>query len=102
MSRPRTSCLAHVPIAITSALRRFKLLLRDPSNSSEDVVEDSENIIRTKAFERGVLALPGTAFLPSGRTTAYVRASFSLLPPEDVDEALKRLRQVILDARQAR
>ncbi|KAI0925687.1 hypothetical protein AcV5_008358 [Taiwanofungus camphoratus] len=80
----------------------FKLLLRDPSNSSEDVVEDSENIIRTKAFERGVLALPGTAFLPSGRTTAYVRASFSLLPPEDVDEALKRLRQVILDARQAR
>ncbi|KAI1796868.1 PLP-dependent transferase [Ganoderma leucocontextum] len=61
---------------------------------------DSEAIIRTKALENGVLALPGTIFLPSGRKTTYVRASFSLLPEDQVDEALRRLREVILKARE--
>ncbi|CDO70650.1 hypothetical protein BN946_scf184756.g17 [Trametes cinnabarina] len=60
---------------------------------------DSEAIIRTKALENGVLALPGTVCHPGGQKTAYVRASFSLLPPDQVEEALRRLRQVILDAR---
>ncbi|KAJ7025731.1 TdiD protein [Mycena alexandri] len=63
--------------------------------------EDSAQIVRTQAFERGVLALPGTVFLPNGRATAYVRAAFSLLTPDEVDEALKRLRDTILDARAA-
>ncbi|KAJ3559125.1 hypothetical protein NM688_g522 [Phlebia brevispora] len=62
---------------------------------------DSASIIREKAVEKGVLALPGTAFLPNGQKTAYVRASFSLLSPEDVDEAIKRLREVVLDAQKA-
>lgn len=75
---------------------RFKLLIRPGSESDEG---DSESIIRNNAVERGVLALPGTVFLPNGRKTAYVRASFSLLTPEEVDEAVKRLRDVILDAR---
>jgi len=74
----------------------FKLLLGAP-----DGVDDSEALVRTKAYERGVLALPGTIFLPNGRKTAYVRAAFSLLPEADVDEAVKRLRDTILDARQA-
>ena len=69
---------------------------------TEDEEEgDSEAAIRTHAFERGVLALPGTVFLPSGRKTAYARASFSVLEPEQVDEALKRLKDAILDARNA-
>lgn len=46
-----------------------------------------------------MLALPGTVFLPSGRKTMYVRAAFSLLPEAQVDEALARLRAVILAAR---
>jgi tryptophan aminotransferase len=58
---------------------------------------DSERIIRTNAFEKGVLALPGTVFLPNGRKTGYVRAAFSLAPPEDVEEALRRLRDAIVD-----
>ena len=74
---------------------RFKLLL--PTVDGEE--GDSASIIREKAVQRGVLALPGTVFLPNGRKTAYVRASFSLLPEEDVEEAIKRLRDVILDAR---
>lgn len=61
---------------------------------------DSESLVRTKALEKGVLALPGTVFLPSGRKTAYVRASFSLLDGSDVDEALRRLREVVIEARQ--
>ncbi|KAI0750181.1 PLP-dependent transferase [Daedaleopsis nitida] len=60
---------------------------------------DSEVIIRTKALENGVIALPGTVFHPSGRKTTYVRASFSLLPEEQVEEALKRLRTVLLQVR---
>jgi len=74
----------------------FKLLLTEDAGGG-----DSEAAIRTHAFERGVLALPGTVFLPSGRKTAYCRASFSLLEPDQVDEALRRLKEAILDARHA-
>ena len=56
-------------------------------------------MIRTTAFERGVLALPGTVFYPSNAKSAYVRASFSQLSEEEVDEALRRLRGAILDSR---
>ena len=62
---------------------------------------DSEAIIRTNALARGVLALPGTCFLPSGRKTSYVRAAFSLLRVDQVEEVVKRLRQAIIDAREA-
>ena len=51
------------------------------------------------AVGKGVLALPGVAFLPGGGKTAYVRASFSLTSEADVDEALRRLRGVVLGAR---
>lgn len=73
----------------------FKLLIAgEPGEEG-----DSFDLIRSKAFENGVLALPGTVFLPDGRKTAYVRASFSLLSEEDVNEALRRLRVTILEAR---
>ncbi|KAI9452456.1 PLP-dependent transferase [Russula earlei] len=69
----------------------FKLLLGDDG--------DSARLIQTKAFEGGVLALPGTVFTPSGARTTYVRASFSLLEEGQVNEALRRLRVVILKER---
>ena len=79
----------------------FKLILNDPSIPSEAAVEeDSEEIIRDKAFANGVLALPGTNFMANGGKTVYVRASFSLNPPEEVEEALRRLRQTVLEVRQ--
>ncbi|KAI0080929.1 PLP-dependent transferase [Panus rudis PR-1116 ss-1] len=56
---------------------------------------DSQALIATKAFENGVLALPGTVFLPNGRKSAFVRASFSLLEEDQVNEALKRLRTTL-------
>lgn len=46
-----------------------------------------------------MLALPGTVFLPDGGKTAYVRAAFSLLDEADVEEAIKRLRAVVLEAK---
>ncbi|KAF9533943.1 pyridoxal phosphate-dependent transferase [Crepidotus variabilis] len=70
----------------------FKLIL-----PGED---DSEAIIKTKAYENGVLALPGTVFLPSGSKTTYARAAFSLLSEEDIDEALRRLRGVLITEQQ--
>ncbi|KDR75974.1 hypothetical protein GALMADRAFT_139740 [Galerina marginata CBS 339.88] len=76
----------------------FKLLLNDNKAADEDS-GDSEVVIKTKAFENGVLALPGTVFLPNGRQTPYVRASFSLTGEEDVDRAIQRIRDAILDAR---
>ncbi|KAJ7195607.1 hypothetical protein GGX14DRAFT_575398 [Mycena pura] len=62
--------------------------------------EDSAQVVRTQAVARGVLALPGTVFLPDGRASAYVRAAFSLLSEQEpeVDEAMRRLRATILDA----
>ncbi|GLB40686.1 putative PLP-dependent transferase [Lyophyllum shimeji] len=73
----------------------FKLLLGDDSG-------DSRALIADKAVEKGVLALPGTVFLPNGRKTPYVRASFSLLGEDEVDEALRRLAQVVADARSSK
>ncbi|KIM80393.1 hypothetical protein PILCRDRAFT_97962 [Piloderma croceum F 1598] len=78
----------------------FKLLLKAPNSTNDgDDDGDSESIIRKNALQKGVLALPGTVFLPNGRKTAYVRASFSLLSETDVDEAVRRLKEVILEAR---
>ena len=46
-----------------------------------------------------MLALPGTVFLPDGGRTPYVRAAFSLLDEADVEEAIKRLRAVVMETR---
>ncbi|KAG8704544.1 hypothetical protein FRC08_002180 [Ceratobasidium sp. 394] len=67
---------------------RFKLNL-PPSNS------DSFQLVRTKALAKGVLAVPGTTFYPSGQKSAYVRAAFSVLEEDEVDEGLRRLAEVV-------
>lgn len=85
----------------------FKLLLRDPSSISavnnadglEAVEDDSEALVLERAIKHGVIALPGATFLPTGGRSAYVRASFSLQSPENVEEALHRLRLVVLEVR---
>lgn len=71
---------------------RFKLRLPGRPNAPEG---DSQELIATKAYENGVLALPGTVFIPSDGITAYVRASFSVLDEERVNEALRRLGEVV-------
>ena len=73
----------------------FKLLIADTPGEEGD----SLDLVRNKAFENGILALPGMVFLPDMRKSAYVRASFSLLSEEDMNEGLRRLRVTILESR---
>lgn len=73
----------------------FKLLIADTPGEEGD----SLDLVQNKAFENGVLALPGMVFLPDMRKSAYVRASFSLLSEEDMNEGLRRLRITILESR---
>lgn len=84
---------------------RFKLLVEPASAQSflpDSEEQDSRTLIETHAFANGVLALPGTVFLPNGSKTPYVRASFSLLGEEQVVEAMKRLRKTVLEVRRER
>lgn len=60
---------------------------------------DSNELISTTALEKGVLAVPGVAFMPSGSASTYVRASYSMTTEEDADLAFQRLRECILEAR---
>lgn len=80
-------------------LLRFQLLIPPPSDDLNSTEGDSAELIRSKAFDNGVLALPGTSFFANGRRSAYVRASFSVLNDEDTDEALRRLAEVVREAR---
>ena len=91
-----TPCLYLIKVH-TNRYLRFKLLLPPSEGAPEG---NSEALIRRKAMEAGVLALPGTSFFISGKPTPYVRASFSLLPEKDVDEALRRLAEVVRSAQQ--
>ncbi|KAJ7040057.1 pyridoxal phosphate-dependent transferase [Mycena alexandri] len=60
---------------------------------------DSWELISTKAVAKGVLAVPGTAFMPLRGPTPFVRISFSIVEEDEADEACRRLREVILEAR---
>ncbi|KIJ40879.1 hypothetical protein M422DRAFT_209609 [Sphaerobolus stellatus SS14] len=57
----------------------------------EDSSVDSESFIRRIAIDRGILFLPGNTAYIDGRRTACVRASFSCLSEEEMEEAVKRL-----------
>ncbi|KAF5335652.1 hypothetical protein D9757_015419 [Collybiopsis confluens] len=80
----------------------FKLLVNPPSSLVGQHEEDSKALIETHAFANGVLALPGTVFSPNGSKSGYVRASFSLLDEEQVEETMKRLRKTVLEVRNAK
>ncbi|KAJ6552534.1 pyridoxal phosphate-dependent transferase [Mycena sp. CBHHK59/15] len=60
---------------------------------------DSARLISTKAVAKGVLGVPGTAFMPLGGPTPYVRVSFSLIEEDNADEACRRLGEVVREAR---
>jgi len=62
---------------------------------------DAYAVIAEKAVEKGIVAVPGTAFMPGGGKSGFVRTSFSLVSDADADEAMRRLREVILDAQAA-
>ncbi|UZJ57569.1 hypothetical protein CBS101457_006889 [Exobasidium rhododendri] len=59
---------------------------------------DSYRLVSEKAKAKGVLAVPGVAFMPDGRCTSYVRTSFSIIEEEDVEEAFRRIRASVEEA----
>ena len=71
---------------------RFKLRLPVTKEAPEG---DCSRLVETKAVENGVLVLQGEPFYPQKRKTAYVRAAFSLLEEDRVNEALRRLATVV-------
>lgn len=63
-------------------------------------IEDSYSLIRNEALAKGVLAVPGAAFYPSGRKSPHVRVSFSVIDLEDeTPEGFRRLASAIHDKR---
>ena len=59
-------------------------------------INDSMELIQSKAVDAKVLFVPGGVFMPNGEPSPYVRASFSTATPEQIDEALARLRKLLL------
>ncbi|EFI27171.1 kynurenine/alpha-aminoadipate aminotransferase [Coprinopsis cinerea okayama7 len=70
----------------------FWIKLRLPYQNRE---ADSTAFIRDKAISKGVLVLPGATAFPDGRKTTRVRLSFSLLSDQEMEEAIKRLAEVL-------
>lgn len=58
-------------------------------------ITDSYDLIMTKALKENVLAIPGLAFMPQKNVNNYVRVSYSNVTKENMDEALRRLANVI-------
>jgi tryptophan aminotransferase len=59
---------------------------------------DSFSLVSEKAKAKGVLAVPGVAFMPNEECSSYVRTSYSIIPEEDVEEAFKRIRDCVEEA----
>lgn len=60
---------------------------------------DSAELIKTSAVAKGVLCVPGVAFMPTRSKSTYVRVSFSLATEQDADLAFSRLRECLEEAR---
>ncbi|KAJ3303347.1 hypothetical protein HDV03_003996 [Kappamyces sp. JEL0829] len=58
-------------------------------------VQDSSELIATKAVQAGVLLVPGKEFYPNARTTSFLRASFSYSSPQDMEEGVRRLASLL-------
>ncbi|XP_038611258.1 kynurenine/alpha-aminoadipate aminotransferase, mitochondrial isoform X2 [Tachyglossus aculeatus] len=62
-------------------------------------VPDTQQLIMEKALKKEVLLVPGSAFnIDSSDPSSYVRASFSLSSPEQMDLAFQRLAELIKEA----
>ncbi|KAF7364389.1 Aminotran-1-2 domain-containing protein [Mycena sanguinolenta] len=94
VARKHLSGLADWTSPVAGMFLYIKLLVHPDGRTS-----DSLKIILEKAVNKGVLAVPGTAFMPLAGPTPFVRVSFSLIEEDMAEEACRRLREAILDAR---
>uniref|UniRef100_A0A8C6UU71 Kynurenine/alpha-aminoadipate aminotransferase, mitochondrial n=1 Tax=Neogobius melanostomus TaxID=47308 RepID=A0A8C6UU71_9GOBI len=62
-------------------------------------IRDTQQLIREKALEKEVLLVPGGEFMiNSSEPCSFVRASFSVSSPEQMDEAFRRLSLLVKEA----
>ncbi|CAK5276943.1 unnamed protein product [Mycena citricolor] len=83
----------------TSPIAGMFLYLRLLIPTPDGTPLDSKVLVSTHAVEKGVLAVPGSSFMPLGGPTPFLRISFSIIEEDKAEEACKRLREVILEAR---
>lgn len=60
---------------------------------------DTYDLVMNNALAKGVLAIPGFAFMPNGGKTSFVRASFSIVDMEDAERGFKALGEAIREMR---
>jgi tryptophan aminotransferase len=60
--------------------------------------KDSFDLLSRKGIEARILAIPGMAFLPNMRAACQLRASYSLVSEDDMDEACKRIARLVDEA----
>ena len=58
-------------------------------------IEDTLDLIKTKALNEKVLFVPGRSFSPNNEPSPYVRASYSTATFEQMEEAMKRLANLL-------
>merc|ERR1711981_1067490 len=58
-------------------------------------VVDTKRLIESQALQNNVLLVPGQAFMPHDEVTNTCRLSFSQETPERMDEAIRRLAEMI-------
>nr|XP_057922621.1 kynurenine/alpha-aminoadipate aminotransferase, mitochondrial [Doryrhamphus excisus]XP_057922622.1 kynurenine/alpha-aminoadipate aminotransferase, mitochondrial [Doryrhamphus excisus] len=62
-------------------------------------IQDTRQLIMEKALEKEVLLVPGSVFMiDSSKPCPYVRAAFSLSTPQQIDEAFRRLANLIRES----
>ncbi|KAJ7732410.1 pyridoxal phosphate-dependent transferase [Mycena metata] len=94
VARKHLSGLAEWTTPVAGMFLYIKLLVH-ASNPDADCWE----LISTKAVAKGILAVAGRAFMPLRGPTPFARISFSIVEEDEADEACRRLREVILEAR---
>ncbi|KAJ7241335.1 pyridoxal phosphate-dependent transferase [Mycena haematopus] len=94
VARKHLTGLAEWTSPVAGMFLYIKLLVHPDGHTA-----DSAEIVLGKAVSKGVLAVPGTAFMPLGGATPFLRVSFSQIEDELTEEACQRLRDVILEAR---
>ncbi|KAJ5265093.1 hypothetical protein N7505_007886 [Penicillium chrysogenum] len=56
---------------------------------------DSSELLGKQEMGNGILAIPGVAFMPGNEKVCHIRASYSLIPEEDMDEACARIARLV-------
>ncbi|KAJ7465366.1 pyridoxal phosphate-dependent transferase [Mycena galericulata] len=93
VARKHLTGLAEWTTPVAGMFLYIKLLV-NPDGSDADSWELSRS-----AVAKGVLAVPGTAFMPLGGPTPFMRVSFSNIEEDRAEEACRRLAEVIEEAR---